>query len=123
MESLAAVIDGGSDEQVEMLIEQNTRGWRLFPKEPKGAWWNFFTPFWGYSWDGTKEELRDIIVTSTKVDGRNKQHLLLFRYNGAAKFIWCSWESALYDFNTGVKHQLERKEICKQIVNLINQLS
>lgn len=39
MEKLTVVIDGSSnaDEQIEMLIEQNTRGWRLFPQEPKGA--------------------------------------------------------------------------------------
>lgn len=123
MEKLTVVIDGScnADEQIEMLIERNTRGWRLFPQEPKGAEWDFCTPFWGYTWDGTVENLIEVITKGTKVGDKNKQHLLIFRYDGEDLFVWCSWTREFYDCTTKVKHQLVAPKLGKQMVDLINQ--
>lgn len=122
MEALKIKVIGLSEEQVRKDIERMTKGWHLFFEEPTGVEYHFLKPFWGFSWNGTPENLRDIIVKGTEVQGRNKQHLCIFKFNGEDKFVWCSWEKVLYDYNTGIKHPLEPK-YAYAITTLIKKLS
>ena len=121
MEKLQIIVEGVSEEQLQRDIERCTRGWKIFFQEPLNASYEFFVPFWGYSWDGTPEDLRDIIVKGTRVGDRNKQHLAIFKYDGQDKFVWCSWTKELYDCGTRIKHPIEPKyayNITEKIIEL-----
>lgn len=121
MKTIQIVVEGVSEEQIQRDIERNTKGWRLFFEEPLGVEYEFFSPFWGFSWDGTPENLRDIIVEGTRVGGKNKHFIAVFKYDGCDKFAWCSWTHELYDFKTKLKHITEPKHaysITEKIIEL-----
>lgn len=122
MKRLQIIVEGVSEEQIQKDIERNTRGWRLFFEEPKGAKYEFFSPFWGYHWDGTSENLKEIILEGARVGDKIKQHICVFKYNGEDRFAWCSWTKEVYDFNTYIKYKLTDKGLAKKIVDLINVL-
>ena len=123
MKPLQIVIEGVSEEQIQADIKRNTKGWRLFFEEPKGVSYEFFVPFWGYSWDGTSENLKEIILKGAKVKDKIKHHICIFKYDGEDKFAWCSWTKEVYDFNTMLKHQLEGNGMARKITELINSLN
>ena len=122
MKNIQIVVEGVSEEQIQKDIERNTRGWRLFFEEPKDASYEFLSPFWGFHWDGTSENLKEIITKGTRVGDKNKHHICLFKYNGEDRFAWCSWTKEVYDFNTKTKHQLEGKGLARKIVELIEDI-
>lgn len=119
MKYLKLKIEGVSEIQIQKDIEKNTKGWRLFFEEPTGVSYQFMQPFWGYQWNQTSENLKDIIIKATKVGDKNKQHICVFKYNGIDRFAWCSWTKEVYDFNTKIKYQLKGNKLAKQITELI----
>lgn len=119
MKVMKIVVEGLSEEQIQKDIERMTKGWKLFFEEPTGAKYNFIQPFWGFPWDGTSENLKEIITEGTRVGDKNKQHICLFKYNGENRFAWCSWTKEVYDFNTKIKHQLEGNGLTRKITELI----
>lgn len=116
-------INGVFENQITDSIIENTNGWKLFFEEPTGAEYFFINPFWGYSWDGTAALLKNIILTATAIDGRIKQHICVFKYNGQDKFAWCAWTRQLYDFNTKKYHYLEGDRLSRKIAELIHTLT
>lgn len=116
------IVVGVPEEQLQKDIERMAKGWKLFFVEPTGAKYKFIQPFWGFNWDGTSENLKEIITEGTRVGDKNKQHLCIFKYDGEDKFAWCSWTKEVYDFSTKVKHQLEGNGLAKKITELINSL-
>ena len=122
METIQIIVEGVSEEQIQKDIERMTKGWRLFFVEPSGVDYHFIQPFWGYPWDQTSENLKDTIIKAIEVNGRHKQHICIFKYDGEDRFAWCSWTKEVYDFNTGVKHQLEGNHLADKITELIIDL-
>lgn len=118
----AVIVEGVSEQEIEQAIYRNTRGWRLFFEEPSNVEYEFCNPFWGKTWDGTPENLYDIIASSTKIQGKNKHHICVFKYNGEDRFAWCSWTKEVYDFKTGIKYKLEPNKLARRITELINSL-
>lgn len=122
MKTIQITVKGVSEEQIQKDIERMTAGWRLFFEGPEDTKYQFMNPFWGYSWDGTSDNLKEIILKSAKVGERLKQHICVFKYNGEDKFAWCSWTKEVYDFNTKTKYQLEGNHIAMKITDLITEL-
>ena len=122
MEKLQIIVNGLSEEQVRKDIEKCMKGWHLFFREPKDATYEFFVPFWGYTWDNTAENLKEIITKGSRVGEKNKHHICVFVYNGEDRFAWCSWTKEVYDFKTEKKYQLEGNRLAKRITDLINAL-
>lgn len=122
MKTTQITIKGISEEQLQKDIERMAAGWKLFFEEPEGAKYQFINPFWGYSWDGTSDNLKEIILKAAKVGERLKQHICVFKYNNEDKFAWCSWTKEVYDFNTKTKYQLEGNHIAMKITDLITEL-
>lgn len=122
MKTIQVIIEGVSEEQIQKDIERLTKGWKLFFEEPEGAKYQFMHPFWGYSWDGTSDNLKETILKSTKVGECRKHHICVFKYNGEDRFAWCSWTKEIYDFNTKAKYQLEGNHIAMKITDLITEL-
>ena len=113
------VLEGVSEAQIQNAIEKNTRGWWLFFEEPSGADFQFLTPFWGFRWDGTAENLKEIILKGAKVKDKVKQHICVFKYNGEDRFAWCSWTKQVYNFDTKKYYQLEGKHLAQKITDII----
>lgn len=122
MKTTQITVKGISEEQLQKDIERMAAGWKLFFEEPEGAKYQFINPFWGYSWDGTSDNLKEIILKAAKVGERLKQHICVFKYNNEDKFAWCSWTKEVYDFNTKTKYQLEGNHIAMKITDLITEL-
>ena len=119
MEKIQIVVEGLSEEQVRKDIEKATKGWRLFFIEPQGVDWQFIQPFFGFKWNQTPENLKEIILKATKIKDKHKQHICLFKWNGEDKFAWCSWTKQVYDFNTEKYYQLEGNNLANKITNVI----
>ena len=119
MKTMQIVIEGVSEAQIQKDIERMTKGWRLFFEEPTGVSYQFMQPFWGYQWNQTPENLKDIILKATKIGDKYKHHICVFKYDGEDRFAWCSWTREVYDFHTMIKYQLEGKGIARQITELI----
>ena len=119
MEKIQIVIEGRSEEQVRKDIEEAIKGWRLFFIEPEGVDWQFTQPFFGFKWNQTPENLREIIIKHTKIKGKHKQHICRFQWNGKDKFAWCSWTKQVYDFDTKKYYQLEGDNLARKITNVI----
>ena len=119
MKKIQIVVEGLSEEQVRKDIEEATKGWRLFFVEPQGVDWQFIQPFFGFKWNQTPENLREIIVNNTKIKGVNKHHVCRFEWNGIDMFVWCSWTKQVYDFHTKKYHQLEGDNLAKKITDVI----
>lgn len=119
MEKIQIVVEGLSEEQVRKDIENATKGWRLFFIEPKGVDWQFMQPFFGFKWDQTPENLKEIIIKATKIKDKRKQHICKFEWNGEDKFAWCSWTKQVYDFTTKKYYQLEGNKLANKITNVI----
>lgn len=119
---LEIVLEGVSPKQVQEAVERNTKGWWLHFEEPSGANYEFLSPFWGYHWDGTSEDLKKIIIRGATVKGHLKHHICVFKYNGKDMFAWCSWTKEVYDFYTKIKHQLEGNQIAAKITELIEDI-
>ena len=118
----AMIVQGVSDQEVENMIEQNTRGWHLFFYPPTGAD-DFINTFWGREWDGkSSNDLKDAIVTVCKNykagNGKVRHSITLFKLDGMDRFAFCSWTKQLYDFNTK-KYHLVEVPYCPNIVKLI----
>lgn len=113
------IVEGVSEAQIQKDIKRMTAGWRLFFIEPENVKYQYLNPFWGYFWDGTSSNLKEIILKGAKVDGYLKQHILTFKYNGEDRFAWCSWTKEVYDFNTKIKYQLEGNHLAMKITDLI----
>lgn len=122
MKTIQITVKGVSEEQLQKDIKRMTAGWRLFFIEPEDAKYQFMNPFWGYSWDGTSDNLKEIILKCAKVGERLKQHICVFKYNGEDRFAWCSWTKEVYDFNTKAKYQLEGNHIAMKITDLIKTI-
>ena len=122
MENLQIVIEGVSEEQIQKDIERMTRGWRLFFIEPTGAKFSFLNPFWGREWDGTPANLKEIILEGDYVEGHHKHCIVKFMYDGEERFAFCTWTKELYDFNTGIKHQLEGNRLALKITDKIIEI-
>ena len=122
MKTMQIVIEGVSEEQIQKDIERMTKGWKLFFEEPTGAEYQFIQPFWGFPWNGTSEDLKEIITEGTRVGDKNKHHICIFKYDGEDMFAWCSWTKEVYDFRADVKHQLEGNGLARKITDLIDIL-
>lgn len=121
MKIKSIVIEGLSEEQVRRDIERGLAGWKLLLQEPQGVEYQFINPFFGHPWDGTAEDLRRIITTYGKIQGKQKHMILRFQWNGEDRFAWCSWERVLYDCETEIKHHIEPKYSIN-ITELIHKL-
>lgn len=119
MEKIQIVVEGLSEEKVRKDIEKATKGWRLYFVEPQGVDWQFRQPFFGFKWNQTPENLREIIINHTKIKGVQKQHICIFLWNGKDRFAWCSWTKQVYDFNTRKYYQLEGNNLAKKITDVI----
>ena len=119
---LEIVLEGISPKQVQEAVERKTKGWWLYFEEPSGVNYEFLSPFWGYHWDGTPEDLKKIIIRGATVKGHTKHHICVFKYNGEDMFAWCSWTKEVYDFHTKIKHQLEGKQLAAKITGLIEDI-
>lgn len=84
---------------IKKYTEKYTKGWRLVFKDAKTED-SLFTPFWGYEWDGSAEQLKELIikVALNKETGRVKHHFILFCYDGVEKAVFSSRHRALYSF-------------------------
>jgi hypothetical protein len=122
MKTMQIVIEGVSEAQIQNAIEKNTRGWRLFFEGPSGADFQFMSPFWGFHWDGTAENLKEIILRGARVKDKVKQHICVFKYNGIDRFAWCSWTKQVYDFDTKKYYQLEGDKMAMKITSIINNI-
>ena len=122
MKPLQIVIEGVSEAQIQDAIEKNTRGWCLFFEEPTGASFKFMQPFWGFHWDGTAENLKEIILRGARVKDKVKQHICVFKYNGIDRFAWCSWTKQVYDFSSKKYYNLEGNKLASKITDLIVSL-
>lgn len=122
MKVVKIVVEGLSEEQIERDIERMTRGWRLFFIEPTDAKFQFLNPFWGRDWNGTPENLREVILEGDYVDGHHKHCIVKFMYDGEERFAFCTWTKEVYDFHTKTKHQLEGNRLAYKITELINKL-
>jgi hypothetical protein len=122
MKTMQIVIEGISEAQIQNTIEKNTRGWWLFFEEPSGADFQFISPFWGFHWDGTAENLKEIILRGARVKDKVKQHICVFKYNGIDRFAWCSWTKQVYDFDTKKYYQLEGDKMAMKITSIINNI-
>ena len=122
MEHLKLIIEGVSEIQIQKDIERMSRGWKLFFVEPTGANYNFIQPFWGFSWDGTSKNLKEIILKGAKINDKLKQHICIFKYNGKDMFAWCSWTTQVYDFTTKKYYKLEGNRLSAKITTLIENL-
>ena len=122
MKTMQIVIEGVSEAQIQKDIERMTKGWKLFFEEPTGADFQFMTPFWGFPWDGTAENLKEIILRGAKVKDKVKQHICVFKYNGIDRFAWCSWTKQVYDFDTKKYYQLEGDKMAMKITSIINNI-
>ena len=122
MKTMQIVLEGVSEAQIQNAIEKNTRGWWLFFEEPSGADFNFITPFWGFHWNGTAENLKEIILRGARVKDKVKQHICVFKYNGIDRFAWCSWTKQVYDFDTKKYYQLEGDKMAMKITSIINNI-
>jgi hypothetical protein len=122
MKTMQIVIEGVSEAQIQNAIEKNTRGWRLFFEEPSGVDFQFMSPFWGFHWDGTADNLKEIILRGARVKDKVKQHICVFKYNGIDRFAWCSWTKQVYDFDTKKYYQLEGDKIAMKITSIINNI-
>ena len=119
MKQINIVVEGLSEEQVRKDIEGATKGWRLFFIEPQGVDGQFIQPFFGFKWNQTPENLREIILKATKIKDKHKHHICKFEWNGEDMFAWCSWTKQVYDFNTKKYHQLEGDKLADKITNVI----
>lgn len=92
-------IQGLSHNKVVTDIKKYTRGWRLFFKDAKTED-SLFTPFWGYEWDGSAEQLKELIIKAAlnKETGKVKHHFILFCYDGVEKAVFSSRHRAIYSF-------------------------
>ena len=122
MKTMQIVLEGVSEAQIQNVIEKNTRGWWLFFEEPSGADFHFISPFWGFHWDGTAENLKEIILRGARVKDKVKQHICVFKYNGIDRFAWCSWTKQVYDFDTKKYYQLEGDKMARKITSIINNI-
>ena len=109
MKQMRIIVDGVSEEQIQQDIERMTKGWRLFFVEPTGANYEFINTFWGRVWDGTVENLKEIVTAGTKVGDKNKHAIVTFKWDGEDRFAYCTWTRELYDFNTKLKHYIDPK--------------
>ena len=80
------------------------------------------TPFWGFHWNGTAENLKEIILRGARVKDKVKSHICVFKYNGIDRFAWCSWTKQVYDFDTKKYYQLEGKQLSTKITSIINNI-
>jgi len=119
MEKIQIVVEGLSEEQVRKDIEKATKGWRLYFVEPEGVDWHFIQPFFGFKWNQTPENLKEIIIKAIKVKDKHKQHICVFKWNGEDKFAWCSWTKQVYDFTTKKYYQLEGNNLARKITDVI----
>lgn len=122
MKPLQIVLEGVSEAQIQNAIEKNTRGWWLFFEEPSGVDFRFMSPFWGFHWDGTAKNLKEIILRGARVKDKVKQHICVFKYNGIDRFAWCSWTKQVYDFDTKKYYQLEGDKKAMKITSTINNI-
>ena len=122
MKQINIVVEGLSEEQVRKGIKDATKGWRLFFIEPQGVDWQFIQPFFGFKWNQTPENLREIILKATKIKDKHKHHICKFEWNGKDMFAWCSWTRQVYDFNTKKYHQLEGDNLARKITDLITDI-
>lgn len=92
-------IQGLSHDKVMTDIKKCTKGWRLFFKDGKTEE-SLFNPFWGYKWDGSAEQLKELIIKKTlnKETGKIKNHFISFHYNGIEKAVFSSRHRAIYSF-------------------------
>lgn len=126
MKTMQIILEGVSEAQIQNAInafEKNTRGWWLFFEEPEGASYEFFSPFWGFHWDGTAEKLKEIILRGAKVKDKVKPHICVFKYNNIDRFAWCSWTKQVYDFDTKKYYQLEGDKMAMKITELIDSIT
>ena len=119
MKTMQIVIEGVSEEEIQKAIERNTKGWWLFFEEPRGANYKFFSPFWGYHWDGTPENLKEIVFRGARVKDKVKQHICIFKYNGEDRFVWCSWTKEVCDLNTIRYYKLEGNDLARKITDVM----
>jgi hypothetical protein len=122
MKTMQIILEGVSEAQIQNAIEKNTRGWWLFFEEPSGADFQFMSPFWGFHWDGTAKNLKEIILRGARVKDKVKQHICVFKYNGIDRFAWCSWTKQVYDFDTKKYYQLEGDKMAMKITSIINNI-
>lgn len=122
MKTIQVILEGVSEAQIQNAIEKNTRGWRLFFKEPSSVDFQFMSPFWGFHWDGTAKNLKEIILRGARVKGKVKPHICVFKYNDIDRFAWCSWTKQVYDFDTKKYYQLEGDKMAMKISSTINNI-
>ena len=122
MEKLQIIIEGVSEEQIQKDIERMTKGWRLFFHEPEHVDYEFFNPFWGRQWDGTAENLRELILQGDCIKGHHKHCVITFDYNGVQRFAYCTWTKQVYDFTTKKYYELEAPKLATKITEIINKV-
>lgn len=118
MEKIQIVVEG-SEKEIQQMIETNTKGWRLFFIEPSGAEFIFLNPFWGRKWNGTPENLKELILEGDFVNGHHKHCIVKFMLDGKERFAFCTWTKQVYDFNTKKYYQLEGNKLARKITDLI----
>lgn len=120
MEKLQIVVEG-SEKEIQQMIENNVKGWKLFLVEPNDVDFKFINLFWGFSWDGTATSLRELMIEKVKVNGVRKHAIWVFKWNGEDRFAYCTWTKELYDFNTKKKYIMEPK-IATNIAGKIKEI-
>lgn len=122
MPNIEIVVEDSLKEQDLRDLWKMVKGWRLFFFEPEGVEYHFDSPLWGYKWDYTPENLKEIIKEGAKVGDKHKHHICVFRYNGEDMFAWCSWTREVADLHTNVKYPLENGQLATKITELITDL-
>lgn len=120
MEKLQIVVEG-SEKEIQQMIENNVKGWKLFLVEPSDVTYKFINLFWGFPWDGTHETLRDLMINKVKIEGVRKHAIWVFKWNGEDRFAYCTWTRELYDFHSKAKYIMEPK-IATNIAYKIRQI-
>lgn len=123
MKQMQIIVEGVSEEKIQQDIERMTKGWRLFFEKPTGANYEFINTFWGVAWDGTVEDLKEVLTKGLKVGDKNKHAIVVFEWNGRDRFAYCTWTRELYDFNTELKHYIDPKlKISVGVTEEINKI-
>lgn len=110
MEKLTIVLEEGlTEEHIQEGIKRCTAEWKNIFQEPRNVDYEFFNPFWGRSWDGTPENLKEILLIGLKIKDSRHHYLAVFKYDGIDRFVFCSWTKELYDVTTNIKYLIEPK--------------
>ena len=119
---LQIVVEGVSEEQIQKDIERMTKGWRLFFIEPSGVEFTFINPFWGRQWNGTPENLKELILEGDYVNGHHKHCIVKFMLDGEERFLFCTWTKQVYDFYTKEYYNLEPPKLALKVTETINKI-